>query len=41
MKQKAKLANIIAEELPEFYVTFARLQMTDVDIPLEVSQISN
>lgn len=37
---ESKLANIIAEELPEFYVTFARLQMTDVDIPLAVSQLA-
>ena len=37
---EAKLARIIADELPEFYVTFARLQMTDVDIPLEVSRLA-
>ena len=37
---ESKLANIIAEELPEFYVTFARLQMTDVDIPLAVSKLA-
>tara|TARA_B100000768_G_C11218969_1_gene349574 strand:- start:158 stop:961 length:804 start_codon:yes stop_codon:yes gene_type:complete len=35
-----KLASIIADELPEFYVTFARLQMTDVDIPLKVAQLA-
>lgn len=35
-----KLARIIADELPEFYVTFARLQMTDVDIPQKVAQLA-
>jgi hypothetical protein len=37
---ESKLASIIAAELPEFYVTFARLQMTDVDIPLAVSRLA-
>ncbi len=34
------LAKIIAEELPEFYVQFARLQMTDVDIPKAVAKLA-
>ena len=37
---ESQLASIIAAELPEFYVTFARLQMTDVDIPLAVSRLA-
>ena len=32
-----KLAKILSEELPEFYVLFARVQMTDVDIPKKVA----
>jgi regulator of protease activity HflC (stomatin/prohibitin superfamily) len=28
-----KLAEILAKELPEFYMVFARVQLTDVDIP--------
>lgn len=35
-----KLSEIIAEELPEFYVEFARIQMTDVDIPAKVAQLA-
>lgn len=35
-----KLSDIISEELPEFYVEFARLQMTDVDIPKAVAQLA-
>lgn len=35
-----KLATIISEELPDFYVEFARLQMTDVDIPRKVAQLA-
>ena len=35
-----KLSEIISEELPEFYVNFARIQMTDVDIPKAVSQLA-
>ena len=35
-----KLSQIIAEELPEFYVEFARIQMTDVDIPGAVSKLA-
>jgi regulator of protease activity HflC (stomatin/prohibitin superfamily) len=34
------LAKIINEELPEFYVEFARLQMTDVDIPASVAKLA-
>lgn len=37
---ESKLASIISQELPEFYVVFARLQMTDVDIPLAVSKLA-
>lgn len=35
-----KLATIISNELPEFYVQFARLQMTDVDIPKTVAKLA-
>jgi len=35
-----KLAEIISKELPEFYVIFARIQMTDVDIPKAVAQLA-
>lgn len=35
-----KLSEIISKELPEFYVNFARIQMTDVDIPKPVSQLA-
>lgn len=35
-----KLSTIIAEELPEFYVEFARIQMTDVDIPQAVAKLA-
>jgi regulator of protease activity HflC (stomatin/prohibitin superfamily) len=35
-----KLSKIISEELPEFYVDFARLQMTDVDIPKAVAKLA-
>lgn len=35
-----KLSEIIAAELPEFYVEFARIQMTDVDIPLKVAELA-
>lgn len=37
---EAKLADIISEELPEFYVEFARIQMTDVDIPAAVAELA-
>lgn len=37
---EAKLAQIIAEELPEFYIEFKRLQMTDVDIPEAVANLA-
>jgi len=30
---ESKLAQILATELPEFYINFARVQLTDVDIP--------
>lgn len=35
-----KLSKIIAEELPEFFVEFARIQMTDVDIPNAVADLA-
>ena len=35
-----KLSTIISEELPEFYVEFARIQMTDVDIPAAVAKLA-
>lgn len=34
------LSKIISEELPEFYVEFARIQMTDVDIPKKVAELA-
>jgi hypothetical protein len=34
------LGEIIARELPEFYIEFKRLQMTDVDIPGKVAQLA-
>lgn len=37
---EAKLAQIIADELPEFYIEFKRLQMTDVDIPEAVANLA-
>jgi len=35
-----KLANIVSSELPEFYIEFKRLQMTDVDIPVAVANLA-
>lgn len=35
-----KLSKILSEELPDFYVDFARIQMTDVDIPKNVAQLA-
>jgi regulator of protease activity HflC (stomatin/prohibitin superfamily) len=35
-----KLSNIMKKELGEFYVDFARIQMTDVDIPGEVAKLA-
>lgn len=35
-----KLSKILKEELPAFYVDFARIQMTDVDIPVKVAQLA-
>jgi len=37
---EAKLSEIISKELPEFYVVFARIQMTDVDIPNAVADLA-
>ena len=35
---EVKLAEILSKELPEFYVEFARIQITDVDIPEAVAK---
>jgi hypothetical protein len=35
---EAKLSEILSKELPEFYVEFARIQITDVDIPDAIAQ---
>jgi len=35
---EAKIAAILAKELPDFYLLFDRVQLTDVDIPLAISQ---
>lgn len=35
-----KLASIVSSELPEFYIEFKRLQMTDVDIPVAVANLA-
>lgn len=32
-----KLSEILSEELPDFYVNFARVQLTDVDIPKAIA----
>lgn len=37
---ESKLASIMQEELPEFYIEFARVQMTDVDIPVKVADLA-
>lgn len=34
---EAKIATILKRELPEIYVTFGRVQLTDVDIPKPIS----
>lgn len=34
------ISDIVSEELPEFYIEFARLQMTDVDIPSSVAKLA-
>lgn len=39
-KAERKLSEIISRELPEFYIQFKRLQMTDVDIPAAVSKLA-
>ncbi len=33
-----KISSILSEELPEFYIDFARVQLTDVDIPSQIAQ---
>jgi regulator of protease activity HflC (stomatin/prohibitin superfamily) len=35
-----RLAKILSEELPDFYVEFARVQVTDVDIPAPVAKLA-
>lgn len=35
-----KLAEIMSQELPEFFVQFARVQVTDVDLPKQVAQLA-
>jgi hypothetical protein len=40
VEAEQKLSDIIAKELPEFYVEFARIQMTDVDIPKKVAELA-
>ena len=32
-----KLSKVLSEELPDFYVEFARVQLTDVDIPKQIA----
>lgn len=39
-KAEQELSAILALELPEFYVEFARVQMTDVDIPKKVAALA-
>jgi regulator of protease activity HflC (stomatin/prohibitin superfamily) len=33
-----KISDILSRELPEFYINFARIQLTDVDIPQQIAQ---
>lgn len=35
-----EISSIVEKELPEFYVLFKRLQMTDVDIPSSISKLA-
>lgn len=37
---ESKLKDILSKELPEFYIEFARIQMTDVDIPHKVAELA-
>lgn len=37
---EAALREIISKELPEFYVEFARVQITDVDIPKAIANVA-
>lgn len=37
IEAEGKLSEILAKELPAFYLTFARVRLTDVDIPKAVS----
>ena len=40
VEAEKKLSKILEIELPEFFVQFARLQMTDVDIPVKVAKLA-
>lgn len=40
VEAEKKLSKILEDELPEFYVQFARIQMTDVDIPEKVAKLA-
>lgn len=35
-----KISKILSEEFPNFYVNFARIQLTDVDLPAQVSKLA-
>lgn len=35
-----KMKSVLEVELPEFFLSFARIQMTDVDLPLAVSKLA-
>jgi len=37
---EAKMKSVLESELPEFYLAFARIQMTDVDLPVAVSKLA-
>lgn len=40
VEAEAALAKALSTELPEFYIQFARVQMTDVDIPTPVAALA-
>lgn len=40
IEAEQELVKILSRELPEFYVSFARVQMTDVDIPQKVAGLA-
>lgn len=39
-ESEIKLANILKKELPDFYLAFDRVRVTDVDLPTSVSQVA-